>query len=114
MITLYVGWLGQPTRSCAVGLLCGLACGGGLYAPIFALSGLIAGIFFEVNSLLAAVGAIAVMICGGLYFGGTEVISDFLPEILTASALITIPALLRILPSFSMKAVPRDPVIAGL
>ena len=107
MITLYVGWLGQPTRSCAVGLLCGLACGGGLYAPIFALSGLIAGIFFEVNSLLAAVGAIAVMICGGLYFGGTEVISDFLPEILTASALITIPALLRILPSFSMKAVPE-------
>lgn len=107
MITLYVGWLGQPTRSSAVGLLCGLACGG-IYAPIFALSGLIAGIFFEVNSLLAAVGSIAVMVCGGLYFGGTEAISEFLPEIVTASVLITVPALLRILPSFSMKAVPAE------
>lgn len=107
MITLYVGWLGQPTRSSAVGLLCGLACGG-IYAPIFALSGLIAGIFFEVNSLLAAAGSIAVMICGALYFGGTEVIAEFLPEIITAAVLIAVPALLHILPSFSMRTVPAD------
>ena len=107
MITLYVGWLGQPTRSSAVGLLCGLACGG-IYAPIFALSGLIAGIFFEVNSLLAAAGSIAVMICGALYFSGTEAISAFLPEIITAAVLIAVPAMLRILPSFSMKAVPAE------
>lgn len=107
MITLYVGWLGQPTRSSAVGLLCGLACGG-IYAPIFALSGLIAGIFFEVNSLLAAAGSIAVMVCGGLYFGGTEVIAEFLPEIVTAAVLIAVPALLHILPSFSMRTVPED------
>ena len=102
MMTLYVGWLGQPTRSAAVGLLCGLACGG-IYAPVFAIAGLVAGIFFDVNGILAALGSIAVMICGALYFEGPAAIPEFLPEIITASVLITVPALLHLLPSFSMR-----------
>lgn len=109
MITLYVGYLGQPTRSSAVGLLCGLACGG-IYAPIFALSGLVAGIFFDVNSILAAISSIAVMVCGGLYFGGMESLAEFLPEIITAAILIAVPALLHILPTFSMKPAAADGV----
>ena len=102
MITLYVGWLGQPTRSVTVGLLCGLALGGS-YAPTFALAGLVAGVLFDVNSLLAAIGSISVMVCGALYFEGAPAVAAFLPEVITASVLITIPALLHILPSFSMK-----------
>lgn len=106
LITLYVGYLGQATRSSAVGLLCGLSLGG-LYAPAFALSGLAAGVFFGVNAFLAAVSAVAVSIFAAMYFGGAEAILAMLPEVLLASALVTVPAMLEILPDFAMR-MPRE------
>ncbi len=102
LITFYVGYFGEATRSSAVGLLCGLSLGG-VYAPTFALMGLVVGIFFDVNALLAAVSAVAVTIGSALYFGGAALVREILPEVLSASALITIPAMLEILPDFSMK-----------
>ncbi len=86
-ITLYVGFLGSPTRSSAVGLLCGLALGG-YYAPVLALAGLVSGIFSEVHALLSGVAAVLVSVCGTLYFSGAEGVLEILPEILFSSFVI--------------------------
>lgn len=104
-LTLYIGYRDEATKSAAVGLLCGLACGG-IYAPVFALAGLVAGIFFDVSCLLAAIGSTAVMVCGGLYFGGQEALLGFLPEIGAATVLVTVPALFHLLPDPSRARVP--------
>ncbi len=88
-VTLYVGFLGSPTRSSAVGLLCGLALGG-YHAPVFALAGLVSGIFSEVHALLAGVASVLVAVCGTLYFGGAEGVAGLLPEILFSSFVVTI------------------------
>ncbi len=88
-ITLYVGFLGSPTRSSAVGLLCGLALGG-YYAPVLALAGLVSGIFSEVHALLSGVAAVLVSVCGALYFGGSEGVLILLPEMLFSAFVITL------------------------
>lgn len=106
LITLYVGYLGEATRGAAVGLLCGLSLGG-FFAPAFALSGLVSGIFFGVNAFLAAISAVAVAMGAALYFGGAEAIASMLPELLSASAVVAVPAMLGILPDFSMR-MPRE------
>ena len=88
-ITLYVGYLGSPTRSSAVGLLCGLALGG-YFAPVLALAGLIAGIFSEVHAILSGVAAVLVSVCGTLYFGGANGVLTMLPEVLFSAFMMTI------------------------
>ncbi len=87
-VTLYVGFLGSPTRSSAVGLLCGLALGG-YYAPVLALAGLVAGIFSEVHALLSGMATVLVSVCGILYFGGAEGVVETLPELLFAAFAVT-------------------------
>ncbi len=87
-VTLYVGFLGSPTRSSAVGLLCGLALGG-YYAPVLALAGLVSGIFSEVHALLSGMATVLVSVCGILYFGGAEGVIEALPELLFAAFAVT-------------------------
>ena len=88
-VTLYVGYLGSPTRSSAVGLLCGLALGG-YFAPVFALAGLVSGIFSEVHALLSGVSAVLVTVCSALYFGGAEGVLEILPEVLFSAFAVTL------------------------
>ena len=88
-VTLYVGFLGSPTRSSAVGLLCGLALGG-YYAPVFALVGLVSGMFSEVHAVLSGVAAVLVSVCGTLYFGGGEGVIALLPEALFSAFAVTL------------------------
>lgn len=88
-VTLYVGFLGSPTRSSAVGLLCGLALGG-YYAPVFALVGLVSGMFSEVHAILSGVASVLVSVCGTLYFGGREDVIALLPEALFSAFAITL------------------------
>ena len=95
-VTLYVGFLGSPTRSSAVGLLCGLALGG-YYAPVLALVGLVSGMFSEVHALLSGVSAVLVSVCGTLYFGGSEGVIALLPEALFSAFTVTLFVCLGIL-----------------
>lgn len=97
-ITLFVGFLGVPTRSASVGLLCGLAAGG-YFAPVLALSGLVVGIFAESAPLLGGLSAALVTACSALYFGTWETVSAFLPELLVSAFAVTALAMMKLLPT---------------
>ncbi|MBQ2987878.1 MAG: SpoIIE family protein phosphatase [Clostridia bacterium] len=96
-ITLYTGFLGAPTRSASVGLLCGATLGG-FFGPVFALAGLVAGIFSDAYVILGGFGALLVTACGLLYFSGLEMVTEVFPELLTATGLLTFLVAFRCLP----------------
>jgi len=96
-MTLYTGFLGAPTRSVSVGLLCGTAAGS-FFGPIFALAGLVTGIFSEFYALLGGIGAVLVTVCGALYFGTPEAVLEILPEISCSAGIVTFLSVLGLLP----------------
>ena len=96
-ITLYTGFLGAPTRSASVGLLCGATLGG-FFGPVFALAGLVAGIFSDAYIILGGFGALLVTVCGLLYFSGLETVTGVFPELLAATVLFTFLAAFRFFP----------------
>lgn len=96
-ITFFVGFLGVPTRSALVGILCGLA-GGGFYAPVLALAGLVVGLFSESYAFFGGLSAVLVTVCSTLYFGGAESVYALFAELLTAAIAVTVLAMLRLLP----------------
>ena len=98
-ITLYTGFLGAPTRSASVGLLCGATLGG-FFGPVFALAGLVAGIFSEAYIILGGFGALLVTVCGLLYFSGPETITEVFQELSVATVLFTFFAAFRLFPRF--------------
>ena len=96
-ITLYAGFLGAPTRSASVGLLCGATLGG-YFAPVFALAGLVSGIFSDAYIILGGFGALLVTVCGLLYFSGLETVTAVFPELAVAAVLFTFFAAFRLFP----------------
>jgi len=96
-ITLYTGFLGVPTRSATIGLLCGTV-SGGFFGPVFALAGLVAGIFSDSYVLFGGIGALLVTLCSVLYFGTMESIMEILPELSCAAAVVTFATMLKLLP----------------
>ena len=96
-ITLYTGFLGAPTRSASVGLLCGATLGG-FFGPVFALAGLVAGIFSDAYIILGGFGALLVTVCGLLYFSGLQTVTEVFPELTAATALLTFLAAFRLFP----------------
>jgi stage II sporulation protein E len=96
-ITLYTGFLGAPTRSASVGLLCGATLGG-FFGPVFALAGLVAGIFSDAYVILGGFGALLVTVCGLLYFSGLETVTSVFPELAAATVVFTFLAAFRWIP----------------
>ena len=96
-ITLYAGFLGAPTRSASVGLLCGATLGG-YFGPVFALAGLVSGIFSDAYIILGGFGALLVTVCGLLYFSGLETVTEVFPELAVAAVLFTFFAAFRLFP----------------
>ena len=96
-ITLYTGFLGVPTRSATIGLLCGTV-SGGFFGPVFALAGLVAGIFSDSYILFGGLGALLVTLCSVLYFDTAEIIPEILPEISCAAIVVTFAAAFKLLP----------------
>ncbi len=88
LITFLIGRLGVPTRSASVGLLCGLACGG-IYAPVLSLAGLVIGVFSEKYAVFGGVSAALVTVLTALYFGGTQEVLSFLPELTVVTVVVT-------------------------
>ena len=84
LVTVYIAVSGGSFRGCVAGLLWGLG-GQSLYAPAFALAGLVAG---KMSSALLGVGggAILCMIYAS-WAGGYPAIRDFLPDIGIAAVL---------------------------
>jgi|GEM_PF-1269448 len=93
-ITLYTGFLGTPTRSASIGLLCGVTLGG-FYGPVFALAGLVTGIFSDTYAILGGFGALLVTVCGFLYFAGLETVTQIFPELAASTILFTFLAAFR-------------------
>lgn len=96
-ITLYAGFLGAPTRSASVGLLCGATLGG-YFGPVFALAGLVSGIFSDAYIILGGFGALLVTVCGLLYFSGLETVTAVFPELAVSAVLFTFLAAFRLFP----------------
>ena len=96
-VTLYAGFLGSPTRSASVGLLCGTV-SGGFFGPVFALAGLVAGIFSESYVFFGGIGSLLVTVCSALYFGTTGSVMEILPELSCSALIVTAFAMLRLLP----------------
>lgn len=96
-ITLYTGFLGVPTRSASIGLLCGTV-SGGFFGPVFALAGLVAGIFSDSYAFFGGIGALLVTVCSILYFGTAESVMEILPELSVAAVVVTFFAVCKLLP----------------
>ena len=96
-LTFFIGFLGVPTRSASIGLLCGLAVGD-LFAPVLSLAGLVTGIFSKTYAIFGGISAVLVTVCTGLYFGGTETVLSFLPELIVSASIITTLAVFDLLP----------------
>ena len=96
-LTLYTGFLGAPTRSASVGLLCG-AVQGGFFGPVFALAGLVAGLFSDSYVIFGGLGALIVTVCGLLYFDGLTTVTAIFPELLVSTALFALLAVFRLFP----------------
>ena len=96
-MTIYTGFLGSPTRSASVGLLCG-ATAGGFFGPVFALAGLVAGIFSDAYIFLGGCGALLVTVCGLLYFSGLETVTAVFPELALATIVFTFLAAFHLFP----------------
>ncbi len=113
--TLTVGFFGVSTRGASVGLLCGLA-SGGIFAPVLALAGLVTGLFSGTYAVFGGISAALVVIATGFYFGGTEEVIAFLPELLISTAAVTVLACLDLLPKdhFSHDLKGEDTALAVL
>ena len=96
-VTLYAGFLGVPTRSAFIGLICGTV-SGGFFGPVFALAGLVAGIFADSYVLFGGMGALLVTVCSVLYFGTADSMMEILPELSSVTLIVTLFAMLRLLP----------------
>ena len=94
--TLFCGYRGGAAKGCAAGFLFGFISETALIPP-FALAGLCAGMFFAVNPVAAAASSLVGAMCCGIYTGGMEGTLAFLPESIIGAAVITLPAILKIL-----------------
>lgn len=96
-MTLYTGFLGVPTRSASIGLLCGTVSGGFL-GPVFALAGLVAGIFSDSYVFFGGIGAFLVTVCSAWYFGEAGSIMEILPELSCSAVIVTTLTMFKLLP----------------
>ena len=84
IITLYTASECGMLRGGAVGMLCGLGVGA-LWAPMFALAGLAAGLFRRVSPLAASASALGVGAFYSVWAGGGASVLSFMPDFLCAS-----------------------------
>ena len=101
MVTLYVSNECGMLRGGAAGLLCGLGVGP-VWAPLFALAGLAAGLFKRVSMLAAAASALGVAAFYSAWTGGGASALTLMPDLLCASVVY--------LPLARFKLIPKLPV----
>lgn len=85
---LYVSWSGGIMRGGIAGLICGIACEP-LYAPLYGIAGMAAGIFWNISAFIAVAAACVLGLCWGVYTGGFSALSKILPEMVGVSVIIS-------------------------
>ncbi len=95
--TLAVGFTGDGSRGAVAGLLLGSALGGE-GAVIFAISGLAAGVFYEISPSLGALAPPVATSCAYIYLYGTGALTKDLPEIIFGALIASLLTFLELLP----------------
>lgn len=101
MLTLYVSRECGMLRGSVAGLFVGLALGLEL-APVFAVSGLMAGLFWRISTAAATLSAIAVAFFLAVQTGGIFSFTSLAPDLLAASLIFAPLAHLGLLPSLPL------------
>ena len=86
IITLYVSRECGMLRGGMIGLLCGLGAGVSL-APLFAIAGLLAGLFWRVSTVAATVAALGAGTLYSVWTGGSISLLSTAPDLLCASVI---------------------------
>ena len=94
---LWCGYCGGWARGCAAGFIAAPGCGGELGVEL-AFFGLLSGLFFPVNAVAASAAGLIAAITYGAVSGGAEKVLSFLPEALIGTSVITVSAILKIMP----------------
>ena len=97
---LWCGYCGGWARGCAAGFIAALGCGGELGVEL-AFFGLLSGLFFPVNAVAASAAGLIAAITYGAVSGGAEKVLSFLPEALIGTSVITVSAILKIMPKYT-------------
>ncbi|MBR5516108.1 MAG: SpoIIE family protein phosphatase [Clostridia bacterium] len=96
-VTLYISKECGMLRGGIAGLFAGLAYNV-FYSPLFAVAGVISGLFWKQGSVYAAAGALLSGIAYSVYLDGFTALRSFAPDLLAASLIFTPLAHLDILP----------------
>lgn len=100
-VTLYVSRECGMLRGGIAGLFCGLAIGLA-NAPMFALAGLLAGLFWRVSTLAAVSSALAVGVFYSVWAGGIMSLASLAPDLLAASLIFSPLAHFGLLPALPL------------
>lgn len=101
VVTLYVSRECGMLRGAVAGLFCGLAIGL-TYAPMFAVAGLLAGLFWRISTLAATASALAVGFFYSVSTGGIMSLAAIAPDLLCASVIFAPLARFGMLPSLPL------------
>jgi len=85
---LYVSWSGGIMRGGITGLICGIACEP-LFAPVYAIAGMAAGIFWNISAFAAVSAACVLGLCWGIYTSGFAALSKLVPEMIGVSVIVS-------------------------
>ena len=85
---LYVSWSGGIMRGGIAGLICGIACEP-LFAPVYAIAGMAAGIFWNISAFVSVSAACVLGLCWGIYTSGFAALSKLVPEMIGVSVVIS-------------------------
>lgn len=113
-LTLYVSHECGMLRGGIAGLFGGLAIGIP-YAPLFAIAGLMSGLFWRISTLAATVSALAVGIFYAVWSGGVMSVAAVAPDLLAATLIFAPLSHLGLLPSLPLysRSGRTDPEAAG-
>ena len=97
VITLYISKSAGSLRGGVYGLLCGFFCNVAM-SPVFAIIGMVAGVFWKIGIAAAVSVSCVVGIICGIYIDGWHSLINFVPEFLCSSVLFMPFAQLKLLP----------------
>ncbi|MBE6717729.1 MAG: hypothetical protein E7574_00535 [Ruminococcaceae bacterium] len=99
IITLYISKSAGSLRGGIYGLICGFFCNVAM-SPVFAVIGMVAGVFWKIGiAASVSVSCIVGIICG-IYIDGWQCLTNFVPEFLCSSILFMPFAQFKLLPRF--------------
>lgn len=106
-VTLYVSREGGILKGGITGLICGIACTPS-FAPIYALAGIAAGMFWNISAAVAVIAATITGIAFGVYLDGFTALRTFAPDIIASSVIFLPFVQLGLLPKITILSHPIE------